>query len=133
MALSNARRCSGCVLMSTSMRSRNVPSTGFDLPGAHGLDVDPATRLGAVANPVTFAELQMLAHTARHRHLVTAPRPEGRGFLLQAAAGAVSTSRKPLSFQEHGQPFGLATGQNQMRVKRSPLDAEVVTIGMLNL
>ena len=43
---------------------------GIFLVAAHGLDIDPATRLGAVANLVALAQLELLAHARRHGRLI---------------------------------------------------------------
>src|SRR6056297_534617 len=55
--------------------------------GAHGLDIDPATRLGTVANLVALAQLELLAHTRRHGRLI--PIREFRDILCERCHGSL--------------------------------------------
>ncbi len=44
---------------------------GFILRGANRLNIDSAARFGAISNPITLAELQLLAYSAWNRRLIT--------------------------------------------------------------
>lgn len=63
------------------------------LVAAHGLDIDPATRLGAVTNLVALAQLELFAHTRRHGRLTEA----GRQFTAEAVEQARRISEETLA------------------------------------
>ena len=54
-----------------------------------------ASAVAALASPFACWAVFGARHLASRANPVTAPRPEGRGFLLQAAAGNVPVRRKP--------------------------------------
>src|SRR6056297_3960638 len=60
---------------------------GIFLVAAHGLDIDPATRLGAVTNLVALAQLELFAHTRRHGRLI--PARELRDILCEGCHGSL--------------------------------------------
>ena len=71
---------------------------------AHRLDIDPATRLGAVANLVALAQLELLANTGRHGCLI--PIRELRDILCEGCYGSLLKQRGAL-LRATGNAFAL--------------------------
>src|SRR6056297_3948148 len=102
---------------------------GIFLVAAHGLDIDPATRLGAVANLVALAQLELFAHTRRHGRLI--PIREFRDILCERCHGRL-LKEKGLYCPRIGNAFALSCQDKPQDLLSPTTKRTVFAVGFEN-